>query len=71
MKKFFDIQKKIIFEARFSGTNFHITLSKFGILKRLNVRAMINALRVAHVMDAMIAGLVSAFATIWNKKLIT
>ena len=31
---------------------------------------MINVLRVAHVMDAMIVGLVSAFATIWNKKLI-
>ena len=63
--------KKIIFEAQFSGTNFHLPISKFVILQRLNVRVTINALRVAHVMDAMIVGLVSAFATIWNKKLIT
>ena len=45
-------------------------MSKFGILKRLNVRAMINVPRVVPVMDAMIVGLASAFATIWNKKLI-
>ena len=69
-KKFFDTQK-IIFEAWFSGTNFHIPISKFDILQRLNVHATINALRVAPVMDAMIVGLASAFATIWNKKLIT